>query len=554
MASPDEAMRPQLVIPMTGLSSRFTAAGYERPKFMLEVDGQTVIEHVLDMYPDWRDVVFVCNGIHLDDSRYDLRALLLARRPEARIVRLDGAVRGPGEAILLARDAIALDKNVVVNYCDFTVQWNSDDLIRALAVEGVDGVIPVYTGFHPHTVYSTSYAYVRMEGDRAVDIQEKQPWTDDPLSELASTGTYAFSSGRLLLAALERQVELGLTLNDEYYLSLTYKPLLAEARRIDVLMVEHFMQWGTPQDFEEYLDLSRGLESWSRDRIIGRAPSAPETSRVLLASGAGSRFATAGYSKPKPILPLSGTTVMEHALAGVPGDETIVVTRGDLPDGGSIAAIADLAGYAVVTLPGLSQGQAESALAGLRALRSNSPVSIAACDALLSIDRESFDRALDRAGDDGIVVWTAPPYPAAARQPEQYGWLSSSGIWLKQAPKDLDARVMVGTFTFPSRDSAIAAIVELMESGERLNGEFYLDSVARRMAEQGVPVVSFSALTYLSVGTPSEYETIRYWQSCFHKWVHHRYSLISDPLVPTSALADLDHRFRAFSPLYMGGF
>ena len=45
-------MRPLLVIPMTGVSARFTAAGYDRPKFLLEVDGQLVIDHVVDMYPD----------------------------------------------------------------------------------------------------------------------------------------------------------------------------------------------------------------------------------------------------------------------------------------------------------------------------------------------------------------------------------------------------------------------------------------------------------------------------------------------------------------------
>ena len=560
MAPGNEALKPQLVIPMTGISSRFTSAGYDRPKFMLEVDGQTVIEHVLDMYPDWQNVVFICNGIHLDDARLGLEALLMSRRPAARIVRLDGPVKGPGEAVLLARDSIARDNKVVVNYCDFTVYWNSDDLIAALEVDGVEGVIPVYTGFHPHTVHSTSYAYVCMDGLRAVDIQEKQPWTDNPLGELASTGTYGFSSGALLLDALDKQVERGLTLNGEYYLSLTYKSLLAESKRIDVLMVEHFMQWGTPQDFEEYRDVSRGLRRWidpriSRDPADVGASGPGRYSRVLLASGAGSRFASAGYSQPKPVLPLSGGTVMQHALAGIPGVETVVVTRDDLVDHGLIADLAENAGYSVVTLPVLSRGQAESALAGLRALQSDLPVTVAACDALLSIDSESFDKAVHLAGTDGIVVWTAPEYPAANRKVEQYGWIAStsdgdtSDMWLKSEPADPKARVMVGTFTFPSRNQAIAAIVELLESGEQINGEFYLDSVARRKFEQGEPVIPFTTQAYLSVGTPAEYETVRYWQSCFHKWVHHPYSLVADPLVATELRAILDHDFRKFTPI-----
>ena len=45
-------MKPLLVIPMTGVSARLTAVGYDRPKFLLKADGQLVIDHVVDMYPD----------------------------------------------------------------------------------------------------------------------------------------------------------------------------------------------------------------------------------------------------------------------------------------------------------------------------------------------------------------------------------------------------------------------------------------------------------------------------------------------------------------------
>jgi choline kinase len=40
----------KVIISMSGLSSRFAAAGYTIPKFMIEVDGKTVIEHIVELY------------------------------------------------------------------------------------------------------------------------------------------------------------------------------------------------------------------------------------------------------------------------------------------------------------------------------------------------------------------------------------------------------------------------------------------------------------------------------------------------------------------------
>ena len=51
----------KVIISMSGMSSRFTNAGYNVPKFMIEVDGKTVIEHIVDLYPIDSDFIFIIN-------------------------------------------------------------------------------------------------------------------------------------------------------------------------------------------------------------------------------------------------------------------------------------------------------------------------------------------------------------------------------------------------------------------------------------------------------------------------------------------------------------
>ena len=47
----------KVIIPMSGMSSRFAAAGYDTPKYLIEVDGKKVIEHIIDLYPKDSDFV-----------------------------------------------------------------------------------------------------------------------------------------------------------------------------------------------------------------------------------------------------------------------------------------------------------------------------------------------------------------------------------------------------------------------------------------------------------------------------------------------------------------
>ena len=54
----------KVIISMSGLSSRFSAAGYDIPKFMIEVDGKTVIQHIVDLYPQDSEFIFIINDEH----------------------------------------------------------------------------------------------------------------------------------------------------------------------------------------------------------------------------------------------------------------------------------------------------------------------------------------------------------------------------------------------------------------------------------------------------------------------------------------------------------
>ena len=52
----------QIVIPMSGLGSRFADAGYSEIKPLIKVNGKPIIEWVCEMFPGSHDFVFICRN------------------------------------------------------------------------------------------------------------------------------------------------------------------------------------------------------------------------------------------------------------------------------------------------------------------------------------------------------------------------------------------------------------------------------------------------------------------------------------------------------------
>lgn len=149
---------------------------------------------------------------------------------------------GPVHAVLQAADLINMQKPVIVNYCDFTCYWNWEHFKKFVSQIKCTGVIPAYKGFHPHMLGPTNYAYIQEKDGWVLDIQEKQPYTNNRMEEYASSGTYYFASGQMMLDAFTAIKEQDLNVNGEFYVSLAYKPLLAAGLPIAVYELQHFMQ------------------------------------------------------------------------------------------------------------------------------------------------------------------------------------------------------------------------------------------------------------------------------------------------------------------------
>ncbi len=541
----------QIVIPMSGFGERFRKVGYTLPKPLIKIDGKPIIQYVVEMFPGENDITFICNRDHLNEPEYRMHEILEEIAPEGKIIAISPHKLGPVHAVLQVIDQLDLDKPTVINYADFTCDWDYPDFCNTVKKTECDGAIPCYRGFHPHTLWSNYYAYVQEEKMRAWDIQEKKPFTDSPREEFASSGTYYFRSARLMQRYFERCVTEELTVGGEYYVSMVYKPMMQDNLNIQVYELEHFMQWGTPSDLEEYRYWSNTFRSILNEQI----PPKHKGALILPMVGLGSRFQKEGYETPKPLIQVSGQPMAVQALMDLPQtQQQQFVLREDMLGINqlkeSLQKSTTVAGFTVLDY--MTDGQASTCVEGASKIAIDEPVTIAACDNGMIYNSDLFQSLMD-SDDIDVIVWGAKGYPGAIRAPEMYGWIDVEetgtirNVSVKKPLSDpVTDPIVVGAFTFKNLGDFLSSVERMKARDAQVNNEYYVDTAINDAIALGLRCVLFEIDHYICWGTPNDLRTFEYWQSCFHKWHSHPYRLDLDPNISKKSALELEKKYKKF--------
>lgn len=245
----------KIIIAMTGQGSRFKKAGYDTYKALIEIHNKPVIQHVVELFPNESDFIFICRNDMLQET--NLRELLLRIKPSANIVGIDSHKLGPVFTVSQIYHLIDDDEPIICNYCDFSMIWDYNNFKKEMAQSKVDGSIVCYTGFHPHLMHPNNlYATCRVdEFKHLIEIKEKYDFEIDREKGYYSGGTYYFKKGAYIKKYFEELMDKKVTTFDEFFISLPYNFMVRDGLTVSVYdKVSHFCQWGTPEDMEEFLN------------------------------------------------------------------------------------------------------------------------------------------------------------------------------------------------------------------------------------------------------------------------------------------------------------
>ena len=516
---------------MSGKGDRFIKKGYKLPKPLILVNGKPMIAYIIELFSKDDDFIFICNKTHLSNNEFQMRETLTKYAPNCEIVEIEDHKLGPVHALNQARDYIDDEQPTIVNYCDFTCYWDYSSFKNFITNHESEGLVVSYRGFHPHVLWGDFYGYVKVKGNEIIDYQEKYPFTKEPQNEFTSTGTYYFKKGSILKKYTSMCISKRLLVNKEYYVSMIYKSMLGENKKVLNYEVEHFMQWGTPRDLEEYL-------YWSRIfRNIKKNESSIPGTIVMPMVGAGKRFSEEGFDLPKPLISVSEQPMFLNAINFLPFTRSkIAIVREDMKSYEDLNKAIKLNDEVMelIVLRSITDGQATTCFEGIKDIPENLPITISSCDNGVLYDHSKLLDIINSLDYD-VIVWGARRYPGAIRNSDMYGWIeikANNEIKSISVKKPTDNPeedpVIIGTFTFKNKETYISSYKSMKERNGKVNGEYYIDSMINDALNIGKKCIYFEVDSYISWGTPLELKTFNYWQSCFHKWKLHPYRLEND--------------------------
>ncbi|MDA9141043.1 NTP transferase domain-containing protein [Gammaproteobacteria bacterium] len=545
-----------IVIPMSGIGKRFLDQGYKMPKPLIEIEGRPIIEHVCDLFPGEEKFTFICNSRHLATT--DIKRILLELKPKANIVEIPNHKKGPVYAVSLANHLIDDDEEIIVNYCDFGTYWDYKDFLKHTRERDADGAIPSYKGFHPHMLGSTNYAFMKDEEQWMVEIKEKEPFTDNRMNEYASNGTYYFKKGSYIKKYFKELIDKNINLKGEYYVSLVYNLLKNDGLNISIYEIQHMLQWGTPEDVEEFNIWNKYFKNVVNQK---HKPKTTQDSITLIPlAGRGSRFADVGYKDPKPLIEVGGKPMIIQAANSLPKSEKqIFVTLQEHLDKYSLKTVLkkEYPNAKIVPLNKVTEGQAITCSLGLEDADISDTLLIGATDNGMIFNQDMFEELVQNKNIDAII-FTFRHHISSKNNPHMYGWVNIDGqnnalsVSVKKPISDnpFEDHAIVGAFWFREVSIFNKALKRLVDKSIKINGEYYVDSLMQELIELQFAVKVFEIEDYICWGTPNDYETFRYWQSFFHKSPWHPYCLTMDHSVCKDKLNLLNETYRNFKQEY----
>lgn len=241
----------QVLMPMGGLGSRFSAAGYKTPKPLIPVDGKAMFLKSLDSFKaapvDSIDYIFVIRKDH--DEEYNLKNSIVKLLPTAKVFILNHDTQGAVETCLIAEESI--DDNLPIAIADCDIYFESTEYYKNIGSELIDGMLLTF----PSDDARYSYAELDTKG-QVVRTAEKVV-----ISNNAILGGYYFKSGKLFKDIAHEFVDKPLPADlKEYYMSHLFNLLLQRNKSISVADVDVKHIFGTPEELNHYIEASKAKE------------------------------------------------------------------------------------------------------------------------------------------------------------------------------------------------------------------------------------------------------------------------------------------------------
>ena len=493
----------KILIPMSGIGKRFREKGYKNPKYLLEIFEKPILDHILKLFPNEDDLHLILNKEDYENSDIINKIKEIIGPKNITIQHITKHKKGPGHALLVS-GLLDTEDDVFINYCDFSNIWDWEKVKKYINTHQPDGLLPAYKGIHLHTIYGSKYAFIKEKNGKVEGVKEKEPFTDNPQNEYASTGGYYFSSGNKAKKYIENLFMSESLINGEAYISSAYDLMVKDGLDVQVYGIDHFFQWGTPEDYEEF----KYCMAEYKTIISGSQLDLMNMNLVLPIAGKGQRFKDEGYVTPKVLLDLNNKPMIEQILNKFSNYSAAYILSSQEIESEIIEIFKKNKKINVSSTPAITKGQAESALILIEKINNEHPIFVQSGDSILG--HTDLQNLLSSEID--MAVFTKKNYRRAFTNANNFGWVASENdliteTKIKESPGSKNYSMILGSFWFKN------SLIYKTLYNDIANGkykELHIDHMIDAALRRDMQVLEVNIPDTAVIGTPLEYELSKY--------------------------------------------
>ena len=236
----------QVVIPAAGQGSRFSKAGWKKPKPFIDINGRPMLDHVISnvMPKQNASCSLILRSEHKDT--YSLQINQISDHNNIEVSYIDCLTEGTVCTVLQVSEKFIKTSLLIAN-SDQWVDFDVNEFIKDAISRNLDGSILVFD----EPSLDPKWSYVSLDENELVsEVAEKKP-----ISNLATVGIYYFKSGQNFVNAASLMMAKNERVNNEFYTCPVYNYMIKSGLKIGIFKVQKDEMWGlgTPDDLNRYI-------------------------------------------------------------------------------------------------------------------------------------------------------------------------------------------------------------------------------------------------------------------------------------------------------------
>ena len=236
---------------------------------------------------------------------------------------------------------------------------------------------------------------------------------------------------------------------------------------------------------------------------------------VIPMAGRGSRFANAGYTTPKPLIPLGGRPMIQWVIDNIRPERAHRFTFICLAEHLKTYPEVPLElrrlcpGCEIIPVSEVTEGAACTVLLSRNLINSDDPLMIANSDQVVELDINQYLAAMDSPDVAGLIMtfWSDHPKWSYCR-------LNPAGDVTEVVEKQVVSNdATVGIYNFRRGRDFVRAADAMIASNLRVNNEFYVAPTYNQLIQEGSRIVVKSTGRETAgmhgIGTPEDMELFK---------------------------------------------